>query len=138
MRSETVEAPAAEPAVGGTLIAHAIATIKQRIAARSLTPGAQLPSIRALAQTLKVSKSTIVEAYEYQWFRFDNDRGTTEALCPPARATERAIPLPATEGAFLMVRVRTLAAGLEAWKKAVDVFLRTVGRPSVVGVERER
>ena len=46
--------------------------------------------------------------------------------------------LPATEGAFLMVRVRTLAAGLEAWKKAVDVFLRTVGRPSVVGVERER
>jgi hypothetical protein len=79
-----------------------------------------------------------VEAYEYQWFRFDNDRGTTEALGPSARATERAIPLPASEAAFLMVRVRTLAVGLEAWKKAVDVFLRTGGRPSVVGAERER
>ncbi len=48
----------------GTLIGQVIATVKQRIAGRALTPGAQLPSIRALAQTLKVSKSTIVEAYE--------------------------------------------------------------------------
>lgn len=49
---------------GGTLIARAMDSIRQRIAARALTPGAQLPSIRALAQTLRVSKSTIVEAYE--------------------------------------------------------------------------
>lgn len=48
----------------GTLLGNVIATIKQRIAGRALTPGAQLPSIRALAQTLRVSKSTIVEAYE--------------------------------------------------------------------------
>lgn len=54
----------AELATSGTLIGHVIATIKQRIAGRTLTPGAQLPSIRALAQMLKVSKSTIVEAYE--------------------------------------------------------------------------
>jgi DNA-binding transcriptional MocR family regulator len=53
-----------EPATAGTLIGHVIATVKQRIAGRTLTPGAQLPSIRALAQTMKVSKSTIVEAYE--------------------------------------------------------------------------
>ncbi|BCH01776.1 GntR family transcriptional regulator [Mesorhizobium sp. 131-2-5] len=41
-----------------------MATIRQRIAARSLTPGARLPSIRAFAQSMQVSKSTVVEAYE--------------------------------------------------------------------------
>lgn len=59
-----MDGPFAEPTVSGTLIGHVIATVKQRIAGRTLTPGAQLPSIRALAQTLRVSKSTIVEAYE--------------------------------------------------------------------------
>jgi DNA-binding transcriptional MocR family regulator len=41
-----------------------MATIKHRIAGRSLTPGAKLPSVRGLAATLKVSISTVVEAYE--------------------------------------------------------------------------
>lgn len=41
-----------------------MATIRQRIAGRSLTPGAKLPSIRALSGTLKVSASTVVDAYE--------------------------------------------------------------------------
>jgi DNA-binding transcriptional MocR family regulator len=39
-------------------------TIRQRIAGRSLTPGAKLPSVRGLAGTLKVSTSTVVDAYE--------------------------------------------------------------------------
>jgi DNA-binding transcriptional MocR family regulator len=39
-------------------------TVKHRIAARSLTPGARLPSIRSFALAMKVSKSTVVEAYE--------------------------------------------------------------------------
>ncbi len=47
-----------------TLIGKIIATIKQRIAARVLTPGTRLPSIRALAESMRVSKSTVVEAYE--------------------------------------------------------------------------
>eukprot|EP00913_Durusdinium_trenchii_P021371 g20084.t1 len=41
-----------------------MATIRQRIAGRSLTPGAKLPSVRALAATLGVSTSTVVDAYE--------------------------------------------------------------------------
>jgi DNA-binding transcriptional MocR family regulator len=47
-----------------TRIEEVMGTIRQRIAARSLTPGARLPSIRALAQARQVSKSTVVEAYE--------------------------------------------------------------------------
>ncbi|MCU4160184.1 PLP-dependent aminotransferase family protein [Acidiphilium sp. AL] len=49
---------------GGTLVGRVMAAIRQRIAARSLTPGAKLPSIRALAKTMLVSTSTVVEAYE--------------------------------------------------------------------------
>lgn len=47
-----------------TLIATVMTSIHRRIASRSLTPGARLPSIRALATTMGVSKSTVVEAYE--------------------------------------------------------------------------
>lgn len=41
-----------------------MASVRQRIASRSLTPGAKLPSVRSMATTLKVSTSTVVEAYE--------------------------------------------------------------------------
>lgn len=44
-------------------IAMVMATIQQRIAARSLATGAKLPSVRSLAKTMTVSVSTVVEAY---------------------------------------------------------------------------
>jgi DNA-binding transcriptional MocR family regulator len=47
-----------------TLTSQVMATIRQRIANRSLLAGAKLPSIRALARNLTVSNSTVVEAYE--------------------------------------------------------------------------
>lgn len=47
-----------------SLVGRVMRTIEDRIAARSLTPGARLPSIRALAASLCVSKSTVVTAYE--------------------------------------------------------------------------
>ena len=47
-----------------SLVGKVMATIESRIASRSLTPGARLPSIRALAETLGVSKSTVVTAYD--------------------------------------------------------------------------
>lgn len=47
-----------------TLIDAVMADIRQRIAARSLTPGAKLPSVRGLARMMRVSTSTVVEAYE--------------------------------------------------------------------------
>ncbi|WEX08787.1 PLP-dependent aminotransferase family protein [Chelativorans sp. AA-79] len=47
-----------------TLVAAVMETIKSRIAARTLLPGARLPSVRAFARTMQVSKSTVVEAYD--------------------------------------------------------------------------
>ncbi len=49
---------------GSTRVAMVMTTIRQRISGRSLTPGARLPSVRALAATMKVSTSTVVDAYE--------------------------------------------------------------------------
>jgi DNA-binding transcriptional MocR family regulator len=48
----------------GTLVEHVMTAIRQRIAGRSLAPGGKLPSIRALAASMQVSKSTVVEAYD--------------------------------------------------------------------------
>ena len=47
-----------------TRIADVMHAIRGRIAARSLTPGEKLPSIRALAASMQLSTSTVVEAYE--------------------------------------------------------------------------
>ncbi|MDI6935765.1 PLP-dependent aminotransferase family protein [Serratia sp. Se-PFBMAAmG] len=38
--------------------------IQSRIASRTYTPGARIPSVRAMAQTMQVSVSTVLEAYE--------------------------------------------------------------------------
>ena len=49
---------------GATLVNRVMHEIRQRIAGRTLAPGAKLPSIRSFAETMSVSKSTIVEAYD--------------------------------------------------------------------------
>lgn len=46
-----------------TRVGQVMSTIRQRIVGRSLTAGAKLPSVRALAKTMQVSVSTVVEAY---------------------------------------------------------------------------
>ena len=38
--------------------------VRQRIASRTLTPGARVPSVRAMAVTMGFSKSTVVDAYD--------------------------------------------------------------------------
>ncbi len=47
-----------------TRVEYVMTEIKERLASRKLGPGSKLPSIRSFATTLKVSKSTVVEAYE--------------------------------------------------------------------------
>ncbi|HLJ71785.1 MAG TPA: PLP-dependent aminotransferase family protein [Roseiarcus sp.] len=41
-----------------------VEAVRARIDGRKLAPGARLPSVRGLAQTMGVSKSTVVEAYD--------------------------------------------------------------------------
>lgn len=41
-----------------------MAAVRKQISSRQTAPGAKLPSIRAMAQRMQVSKSTIVDAYE--------------------------------------------------------------------------
>lgn len=53
-----------ESAVPITRVATVIAFVLEKIAARSLTRGDKLPSVRAMAATLKVSISTVVDAYD--------------------------------------------------------------------------
>ena len=48
----------------GTRIQTVMADIRSRIASRSYTPGTRLPSVRAQAQAMRFSVSTVVEAYE--------------------------------------------------------------------------
>lgn len=64
LKTNPADALAATTTISHTLVETVMATIRQRIAARSLTPGARLPSIRAFAKAMQVSKSTVVEAYE--------------------------------------------------------------------------
>ena len=49
---------------GGTRVEAVMAAIESRIGARALAPGARLPSIRGFAENMRVSKSTVVEAYD--------------------------------------------------------------------------
>lgn len=59
-----LKADSASPRQSVTRIADVMHAIRGRIAARSLTPGEKLPSIRALAASMQLSTSTVVEAYE--------------------------------------------------------------------------
>jgi DNA-binding transcriptional regulator YhcF (GntR family) len=43
-------------------VAQVMGLVRHRIERRLLTPGARLPSIRAMAEAAGVSKSTVVEA----------------------------------------------------------------------------
>lgn len=49
---------------GITLVEQTMQEIRHRIASRKLMPEAKLPSIRKFSETMKVSKSTVVDAYD--------------------------------------------------------------------------
>ncbi|MFM0030857.1 PLP-dependent aminotransferase family protein [Paraburkholderia madseniana] len=48
----------------GTRVGTVMDNLRERIASRSLMPGARVPSIRTMTEALGVSKSTVVEAYD--------------------------------------------------------------------------
>ncbi|MEP9400827.1 GntR family transcriptional regulator [Sphingomonas silueang] len=47
-----------------TRIGMVVRTIRDRMEARALTPGARLPSVRAMAEASNVARSTVVDAYD--------------------------------------------------------------------------
>ena len=49
---------------GGTRTSDVMGAIRAKVAARALSAGDRLPSIRSLAATMGVSPSTVVEAYD--------------------------------------------------------------------------
>jgi hypothetical protein len=73
------------------------------------------------------------EAYEHEWFRFDNVTHALSPLAPVSRSAETEIAIPPSSGPYLMVRIRTRAAEAR-WARAVEVYLRD---GQIVGIERE-
>jgi DNA-binding transcriptional MocR family regulator len=51
-------------AMTATRVGAVMLAVRERVTARTLVPGARLPSIRAFATAMAVSKSTVVEAYD--------------------------------------------------------------------------
>ena len=75
-------------------------------------------------------------SYNYGWNRFDN---VTEAWTPLAASgstSDTAIPIPAEDADFIVVRISSQCQSQPNWTSDVDVYLRNGGSVSVVGVER--
>jgi DNA-binding transcriptional MocR family regulator len=64
MTLRAVQSTEAAGEEGGTLVTRVMTSVRQRIAGRTLAAGSRLPSIRAFAASMRVSKSTVVEAYD--------------------------------------------------------------------------
>ncbi|HWP49574.1 MAG TPA: hypothetical protein VNM22_20615 [Candidatus Limnocylindrales bacterium] len=83
------------------------------------------------------ARISTANSYEYQWFRFNNQDGSTEPLTEIQSSASPSIPVPQDASPYLMVRIRTLSPNQENWKKKVEVFIRNIPEKSVVGIERE-
>jgi hypothetical protein len=97
-----------------------------------------------------------VEAYDFEWFTFDNGTGEITPLDGGATARS-AIPLPSAVSAlrpadsstlagretatgstsYLMVRIRTRSPEEPRWNQVVEVYIRLGAEPEVVGIDRE-
>jgi hypothetical protein len=76
-------------------------------------------------------------AYQYRWFRFDNETEIATPLGPVQTATEEELALPAVDDAeFLLVEVRSFAPDQPEWEKEVRVFIRLQPSIAVAAVER--
>jgi hypothetical protein len=83
------------------------------------------------------AKISTVNSYEYQWFRLDTQQNALEPLSAIQSISTPSLPLPQDTSPYLVVRIRTLSADQEKWKKKVDVFIRNGSNKAVVGIKRE-
>ena len=76
-------------------------------------------------------------SYQYRWFRFNNETGSTEPLTTMAVTEQPALAVPDDKAAYLMVRITTPSVDYPSWEKPVDVFVwNTDPSPKVIGVDR--
>jgi DNA-binding transcriptional regulator YhcF (GntR family) len=107
-----------------------VAGIMRQIQDRHLRPGAKLPSIRAFADTYKVSRFTVVEAYDrlvamgYLQSRRGAGFFTSATLAPPdaTRPTpsenfKRNAPFPALSGRFTRATNDSQFGGMQASRR---------------------
>ncbi len=81
-----------------------------------------------------------IQAYEYEWFVFDNETANLTPLGLKGKSGQFAEPslgIPESSAEYLMVRIRTRSENEPNWGKAVEVFLRKDGGRSIVGIDRE-
>ncbi|MDA2930424.1 hypothetical protein MYX84_10835, partial [Acidobacteria bacterium AH-259-O06] len=65
------------------------------------------------------------EAYEYEWFVFDNDSEELTPLKERGETKQPSLNLPESRADYLMVRIRTRSRLQPLWKKSVEVYLHT-------------
>jgi len=129
--------PEAERFLADTIIRR-----RDKVVARYFTQINPLDSFRVMGSRLEFRNLGVerglaaAEAYQYEWFQFDND---TSALTPltQGEAGQTALPIPASDEPYLMVRIRTRSETVPRWWNAVDVYLRRGEGTTVVGIERE-
>ena len=74
--------------------------------------------------------------YRYQWFRFDNEKETTEPLGTASVTETPSLPVPDDAAAFLMARIEIVDPPYPGWQHPVNVYLRNGEKRDVVGIER--
>jgi hypothetical protein len=76
-----------------------------------------------------------VTGYSYEWFEFDNLRGTRTPIAA-GEAAVGAIAIPDHPAEYLQLRILPVAPGMPGWQQAVDAYLTGAPR-RLVGLERE-
>jgi hypothetical protein len=75
-------------------------------------------------------------SYQYQWFQFDNDKGTLQSITS-GNSKDAQIPVVDSTAPFVMVRIATNDTNQLNWKKNVDIYIRNAQVKKIIGVERE-
>ena len=129
--------PEAERFLADTIIRR-----RDKVVARYFTQINPLDSFRVVGSRLEFRNLGVerglaaAQAYQYEWFLFDNDTSALTRLTQ-GEVGQTALPIPASDEPYLMVRIRTQSETVPRWWNAVDVYLRRGEGTTVVGIERE-
>jgi len=129
--------PEAERFLADTIIRR-----RDKVVAHYFTQINPLDSFRVVGSRLEFRNLGVerglaaAETYQYEWFLFDNDTSALTRLTQ-GEVGQTALPIPASDEPYLMVRIRTQSETVPRWWNAVDVYLRRGEGTTVVGIERE-